>query len=81
MNLSQVKDSLGEVVDITQPLDVEWVPHPNWFYRISKFTLPLIDNPYVPKTFFLNELKEIPADLENYVLETFIFFCRARCNN
>ncbi len=23
-----------------EELDVEWVPHPNWFYRISKFTLP-----------------------------------------
>ena len=37
--LLQVKHSLGDVVDITQELDVEWAPHPNWFYRISKFTL------------------------------------------
>src|SRR6185437_5649422 len=50
--LSQVKDSLGDVVDITQPFDVEWAPHPNWFYRISKFTLPLIHHPYVPDTFY-----------------------------
>ena len=72
--LAQVKDSLGEVVDITQPLDVEWAPHPNWFYRISKFTLPLINHPYVPQTFFLNELKEIPSDLENYVLKPLFSF-------
>ncbi len=72
--LSQVNHSLGEVVDITKSLDVEWVPHPNWFYRISKFTLPLIDHPYVPKTFFLNELKEIPADLDNYVLKPLFSF-------
>lgn len=72
--LLHVKNSLGDVVDITQPLDVEWVPHPNWFYRISKFTLPLIDNPYVPKTFFLNELKEVPSDLENYVLKPLFSF-------
>jgi hypothetical protein len=52
-----------------EELDVEWAPHPNWFYRISKYTLPLIRHPYVPKTFFLNEIKEIPADLENYVLK------------
>ena len=38
--LTQIKKDLGNVVDITQPFDVEWVPHPNWFYRISKFTLP-----------------------------------------
>jgi len=72
--LTQVKDSLGEVVDITEPLDVEWVPHPNWFYRISKFTIPFIDHPYVPQTFFLNDLKEIPADLENYVLKPLFSF-------
>ena len=72
--LLQIKDSLGDVVNITQPLDVEWAPHPNWFYRISKFTLPLIRNPYVPETFYLNELKEIPNDLENYVLKPLFSF-------
>jgi hypothetical protein len=72
--LSQVKNSLGDVVDITQPLDVEWVPHPNWFYRISKFTLPLINHPYVPQTYFLNQLKQVPSDLENYVLKPLFSF-------
>src|SRR5690606_9282679 len=33
-----------------QPLDVEWCPHPSWFYRISKYTIPLIRHPYVPET-------------------------------
>jgi glutathionylspermidine synthase len=55
-------------------LDVEWAPHPNWFYRISKYTLPFIDHPYVPKTWFLNEIKELPADLENYVLKPLFSF-------
>ncbi len=55
-------------------LDVEWVPHPNWFYRISKYTLPFIDHPYVPKTWFQNEIKELPADLENYVLKPLFSF-------
>jgi hypothetical protein len=55
-------------------LDVEWIPHPNWFYRISKYTLPFIDHPYVPKTVFLNELTQIPADLENYVLKPLFSF-------
>jgi hypothetical protein len=72
--LSQMKDQLGDVVDITQPLDVEWVPHPNWFYRISKFMLPMIRHPYVPKTFYLNEVTQIPADLENYVLKPLFSF-------
>ena len=72
--LTQLKNSLGDIVDITQPLDVEWAPHPNWFYRISKFTLPMIHHPYVPKTFYLNDVKEIPADLENYVLKPLFSF-------
>ncbi len=55
-------------------LDVEWVPHPSWFYRISKFTLPFIHHPYVPETFFLNEITQLPPDLENYVLKPLFSF-------
>jgi hypothetical protein len=54
--------------------DVEWAPHPNWFYRISKYTLPFIRHPYVPETFFLDEVKQIPLDLENYVLKPLFSF-------
>jgi len=70
----QKQEGLGDVIDLTKEYDVEWVPHPNWFYRISKFTLPFINNPYVPKTYFLNELKEVPTDLENYVLKPLFSF-------
>ena len=72
--LMQQKDALGNFVDLTQDLDVEWVPHPNWFYRISKFTLPFIKHPYVPETFFLNEVKQLPGDLENFVLKPLFSF-------
>lgn len=72
--LSQIKKDLGNVVDITQPFDVEWAPHPNWFYRISKFTLPFIAHPYVPETFFLNEVSQLPGDLENFVLKPLFSF-------
>ena len=64
----------SNMVDITKPLEVEWVPHPNWFYRISKFTLPFIQHPYVPETFFLNEVNPLPADLENFVLKPLFSF-------
>lgn len=70
----QKQEGLQNIVDLTKPYDVEWAPHPNWFYRISKFTLPFIVNPYVPKTYFLNELKQMPADLENYVLKPLFSF-------
>lgn len=60
-------------IDLSVPYDVTWVPHPDWFYRISKYTLPFIDNPYVPETFFLNELKE-PVNLTEYVLKPLFSF-------
>lgn len=65
---------LKDALDLTREWDVEWVPHPNWFYRISKFTLPFINHPFVPKTYFLNEVKQIPPDLDNYVLKPLFSF-------
>ena len=59
---------------LLEELDVHWVPHPDWFYRISKFTLPFIHHPYVPETKFLNDVKTIPQDLENYVLKPLFSF-------
>lgn len=59
---------------LTQEVDVEWAGHPNWFFRVSKYTMPFIDSPYVPKTYFLHELEEIPTDLENYVLKPLFSF-------
>jgi hypothetical protein len=57
-----------------EELDVEWVPHPSWFYRISKYTIPFLKHPYIPETFFLNEVKQLPADLENFVLKPLFSF-------
>lgn len=71
--LSQ-KKSLGKHIDLTHHLDVEWAAHPNWFYRISKYALPLFDSPYVPLTYYLDKLEVIPADLENYVLKPLFSF-------
>lgn len=59
---------------MTDNVDVKWVTHPNWFFRISKFTLPLLNSPYIPKSFYLSDLKEYPADLENYVLKPLFSF-------
>lgn len=57
-----------------EALDVEWVPHPNWFYRISKHTMPFIQHRYVPETKFLSQLTRWPDDLENYVLKPLFSF-------
>ena len=59
---------------LLEDLDVTWIPHPNWFYRISKYTLPFINHPYVPQTTFLDEAK-IPTDtLRDYVLKPLFSF-------
>ena len=58
-------------------VDVTWVGHPNWFFRVSKFTLPLLSGPFVPPSFYLHELKEYPADLGNYVLKPLYSFAGA----
>lgn len=67
-------DIFKKVVDIRKPLDVEWITHPNWFYRISKFTMPYLTGDYIPKTQFLHKLTQIPADLQNYVLKPLFSF-------
>lgn len=59
---------------LTDDVDVEWVGHPNWFFRISKHTLPMIDSPYSPKAYMLHELDAYPDDLENYVLKPLYSF-------
>ncbi|HXB28431.1 MAG TPA: hypothetical protein VNW49_01370 [Puia sp.] len=73
-DLHAQKESLGNYIDLRREWDVEWIPHPNWFYRISKYTLPFIRHPYVPETMFLNEVVIIPEDLENYVLKPLFSF-------
>ena len=58
----------------TDELDVEWAGHPNWFFRISKFILPFLKGEYFIETTLLSDLKEIPDDLENYVLKPLFSF-------
>ena len=72
--LKEARKSLGNIVDITADLDVEWIPHPNWFYRISKYTLPLLKHPFIPESDYLSEVKNIPSDLEQYVLKPLFSF-------
>lgn len=72
--LNNIKNELGPIPDITSELNVEWIGHPNWFYRISKYTLPFLRHPFIPETFFLNEIKQVPKDLENYVLKPLFSF-------
>jgi hypothetical protein len=63
--------------NLTDEVDAEWIGHPNWFFRISKYTLPLIKSEFAPSSSYLHEVKEYPADLENYVLKPLFSFAGA----
>jgi len=60
--------------DFRDDLDVEWAGHPNWFFRLSKFSLPWFKHPSVPRTWFLHEGAEFPDDLSQYVLKPLFSF-------
>ncbi len=60
--------------NMTEEADVEWAGHPNWFFRISKFTMPFLKSPFVPESTFLNEMQSVPHDLENFVLKPLFSF-------
>jgi len=66
--------------NLTDDVDVEWVGHPNWFFRISKYALPLLKSPYVPVSYRLSELTQIPADLDKYVLKPLFSFAGSGVN-
>ncbi len=55
-------------------LDVTWVGHPNWYLRISKYSLPFIKSRWCPPTWLVSDLEELPEDLENYVLKPLFSF-------
>jgi len=60
--------------DFRDELDVEWVGHPNWYFRMSKFSLPYLHHPTVPRAWFLDQASEYPDDLENFVLKPLFSF-------
>jgi hypothetical protein len=60
--------------DLLSEVNAAWVGHPNWFFRISKHSLPFINSEFVPETHFVSDLKSIPDDPENWVLKPLFSF-------
>ncbi len=69
-----LRTDLNLKFNFSDDLDVEWAGHPNWFFRISKFILPYLKGKYFIESTLLSDLKEIPTDLENYVLKPLFSF-------
>jgi len=67
--------------DYRDELDVEWAPHPNWYWTWSKYSLPFLNHPAVPKATFLSDLAGIPDDpAARYVLKPLFSFAGAGVN-
>lgn len=69
-----VRKNIQADFEFTDDLDVEWAGHPNWFFRLSKFSLPWFRHICVPETRFLSDVKNLPGDLHNYVLKPLYSF-------
>ena len=76
--LDELKNQTKEIQEkgalLQNNLEVEWVTHPHHFFRISKFLLPFLNHPYIPKTQFVNQLTETPTALDTYILKPLFSF-------
>jgi hypothetical protein len=62
-------------------IDVEWTPHPDWFWLWSKHSLVFLDHPAVPRTSLLSDVDPLPADLTTrYVLKPLFSFAGGGVN-
>ncbi len=64
--------------DYRDDLDVEWAGHPSWYFQISKYSIPFLRHPSVPRTWFLHELDRLPDDREHYLLKPLFSFAGGR---
>jgi hypothetical protein len=55
--------------DYRDDLDVEWTGGPDWFFRVSKFSIPFLRHPWVPRAVFLHEVRQLPDDRQNWLLK------------
>jgi hypothetical protein len=69
-----VRKDLKLAFHFTDDLDVEWAGHPNWYFRMSKFSLPHLHHECVPKSLFLDRMDKIPDDLDHYILKPLFSF-------
>ncbi len=76
--LDELKNQTKEIQEkgalLQNNLEVEWVTHPNHFFRISKFLLPFLKHTYIPKTQFVDQLTETPTALDKYILKPLFSF-------
>lgn len=60
--------------DFRDDLDVEWIGHPAWYFRLSKSAIPWLAHPSVPRTWRLDAVDTLPADRDQLVLKPLFSF-------
>jgi hypothetical protein len=73
------RKGIAPAFDYRDDLQVEWAGQPNWFFRISKFSLPYLNHASVPSCVFLDEWFEgkrdsVPEDREKLLLKPLYSF-------
>jgi len=75
-----IRRNISLPFDYREPLDVEWAGHPNWYFHISKFSIPYLDHPSVPPAVFLDDWlagkhrDRLPDDRESLILKPLFSF-------
>lgn len=75
-----IRKGLELPFDYREGLDVEWAAHPNWYWTWSKYSLPFLDHPSVPRATFVSELGTVPGELSGFVLKPLFSFAGAGVN-
>ncbi len=69
-----VRTDIATEFSFSDDLDVAWIGHPNWFYRISKHSLPFLKGKYSPACMFLSDAILDELDLKKFVLKPLYSF-------
>jgi len=75
-----IRENVHLPFDYRDGLQVEWAGHPNWYFRISKFSIPHLDHPTVPGAVFLDDWysgvgrERLPEDRKNWVFKPLYSF-------
>jgi len=75
-----VKKEIQCEFNFRDDVEVEWAGHPNWYFRISKFSIPYLKHPSVPRAVFLNQLERYPENLSSFVLKPLFSFAGSGVN-
>jgi len=67
------RDDLDLAFRFQDDLEVKWVGHPNWYFRVSKHSLPFLKTEHTSAAFFADQF---PAEekIDNYVLKPLYSF-------